>query len=233
MPLDFTKLPERLEVGDGGYGIFKGTKKLFYKVSYFESNQWYGILKTFSVESWIVIGSTNLVFILVVITVNRMSGGQDMKMSSIGAVFRAFLGSSFDSGVLASQFKMTKVMLIFTMSLSSGLLFWNFCGIITSNLTVQKSGAPFKSLEEMAQSSSNVKVAIPSNGAMFSFFQGWIKLSDRNWKAYHTTIVPCQSTPDYVQHLKSKANTAIYISEIWLHELMKIDGKDSYVFYWL
>ena len=227
VPLDFTKLPERLEVADGGYGIFKSTPKLFYKVSYYESNQWYGILKTFSVESWIVIGSTNLVFILVVISVNRMSG-KDMKVSSIGAVFRAFLGSSFDSESLAGKFKMTKVMLIFTMSLSSGLLFWNFCGIFTSSLAVQKSSAPFKSLEEMTQSSNNIKVAISSSGEIFSFLQEWKEMSDRNWKAYHNKIVPC-SWPNIVQHLKSKANTATYINDKWFYEL-NIDGKDAFDF---
>ena len=209
-----TTLPDRLEVCDAGHGFAKSKYMLFYKVAYYQSNQMLGILQTFSPKAWIAIGTMNVVFILVIILMNRLGHLQRI-LASINSVLKACLGGSFEQEVLTGKFKWTRMNFIFTMSLGSGLFFWTFCGIITSNLTVQKHNLPFKSLDGLARASDNIRIAIYKNSITSSFFEKWSKKNPIYRKAFENNIVH-YSTPEMKEHIQSKGNTALYIPEVYI-----------------
>ncbi len=206
-----TTLLERLEEADAGYGYAKSRQMLFYKVAYYQSNRMLGILETFSLKTWIAIGSMNVVFILMILLMNRL-GHLNRILESISSVLKACLGGSFEQEVLTGKFKWTRVTFIFIISLSSGLFFWTFCGIITSNLTVQKHDVPFTSLDGMAEASENIRIAIYKESATSSFFENWSKKGSTYRKAFDNKIVQ-GSKLELQEHIQSKGNTALYISE--------------------
>ena len=159
---------DRISVCTPGFGLAKAKRYFYFSRKAYEITSPWAIFEVFNGNSWTFIGLT-FVFMVVILS----SGSNIIK--SFASVMKAFVGDSFNQDLfLQNNFKRSKSIQIFVISLFGSFIFWCFTGILISLLAVPVQQAPLKSYDDILTKSKNFKLVTVAHGSTDTALKNWI-----------------------------------------------------------
>ena len=219
---------------DPGFG-FKRTETYFvYSRKASESISCWAILAVFDLKTWTLIG----IFFFILLLILTSSFGKQIGLNSftwsIVVLIKALLAQSLDMKFIEriSKAKQSKYIMIWSISLLGGILFWHFEGVLISLLTVPSNSPVIEKLDDLRSKQSFVLHYLKS-GYMETSTNNWARENSVHREIYERFIVPNgkMSEEKFIEAIKAMPekndpNEALLVSKSGFESMLR-KGKGT------
>lgn len=186
--LFFGHTNERKSVADPGFDVQRLTQHFIYNNKALASNSMFAMFNVFNITSWLTIG----IFAIFMISVMTLYGEKfnfSMLVWSMTSIGQAYSAQSFDIRLFNKNLKLSKYLLIFSISFFGGFFYWYFTGILLSFLAVPSKDPPMRSLDDLL-TKTDFKLHVGENWFQATTINKWANQNQRNMEAYKKFVVP-------------------------------------------
>ena len=217
-------------MADAGFGLKMSHNHFFFdRNKAMKSSSYFAILQVFTDITWLVMGSTFATLCLSFLLFGKNTNFE-MLISSFGALGKAFCAQSFDdSNSWNKNLKISKYILIFSVSLLGGFIYWYFTGLLVSFLTAPTSQPPITALNDLL-AMSEFKLYIVKDWTQVTLVREWADRDPLNQQAYRSFVAPYIMNSSKDIHEVSKS--MIYESDPNQAIMMSLDDFRKYCKYW-
>ena len=186
-PFDMSHSVARIQVIQPGFSYLIERSYIIYSKKAQQTTSWLAIFEIFTPLSWISIGLSFLLLPLI------FSGSLKLKMDSFlwsfSSVAKAFFANSFDVESYLMKKSFGRTILVLTVSLFGGFIFWYFTSVLLSVLIVPSKHPTIEYFDDLL-GKNNFKLHMWDGGYKSDILEKWAKSKPKREKTFKRFIEP-------------------------------------------